>query len=122
MPSALESAAAKVLQAVADTMPVLAFGALGLAATRSSVRVGVGKLLEQSDTLVVAGIAAMGWGVNKYVEHVDARFDVADKVEKERFAAADNTVKERFSATDKRLDSLKQSVDKLVEAPPRRRF
>jgi hypothetical protein len=107
VPSALESAAVKVVEAVADTLPVVVLGGLALAATRSSVRVGIGKLLEQSDTLVVAATAALGWGVTQYVKHVDGRFDAAERHVEQRFDAADRARKERF-------DALKQSLDKVL--------
>lgn len=84
-PSALERLVDKSADAIADLMPVVVLGGFALAATRSSVRVGLGKLLEQSDTLVVATSAALGWGVTQYVKHVDRRFDAADRIEKERF-------------------------------------
>jgi hypothetical protein len=123
--SALESAAVKVVEAVADTLPVVVLGGLALAATRSSVRVGIGKLMEQSDTLVVAATAALGWGVTQYVKHVDGRFTAAERHVEQRFDAAERHVEQRFDAADRaqkeRFDALKQSLDKVLAETRARR-
>ena len=86
------------------------------------MRIGLGKLLEQSDTLVVATAAALGWGVTQYVTHVDRRFDAVDR----RFDAADKNMKERFDAAAKmeneRIAAVQKTLDTLVSESRSRRW